>query len=185
MGEIISYIKSDNLLDDVCSIIESARQYAYKTVDTTLVLRNWYIGKRIDEEVLKGKERAEYGSEVIDKLSKNLTGIYGKGYSKRILYQCLRVFRMFPEIVNEARAQLNDTVKVNEVGSQFGLLSWTHYRILTQIEDYEGRKWYAKEAFEQTWRTTTLQRNINTQYYYRLLKTQDKDSIKKERQELT
>ncbi len=185
MGEIISYIKSDNLLDDVCSIIESARQYAYKTVDTTLVLRNWYIGKRIDEEVLKGKERAEYGSEVIDKLSKNLTGIYGKGYSKRILYQCLRVFRMFPEIVNEARAQLNDTVKVNEVGSQFGLLSWTHYRILTQIEDYEARKWYAKEAFEQTWSTTTLQRNINTQYYYRLLKTQDKDSIKKEMQELT
>ncbi len=93
--------------------IDEAKQFTYQTVDTTLVLRNWYIGKRIDEEALEGKAREKYGAEVVDKLSKELTGIYGKGYSKRILYQCLKVYRMFPGIVNEAR-------------SQTGILSWTH-----------------------------------------------------------
>ena len=50
--------------------IDEAKQFEYQTVDATLVLRNWYIGKRIDEEVLEGKDRAKYGAEVIDKLSK-------------------------------------------------------------------------------------------------------------------
>ena len=131
--------------------IDEAKQFEYQTVDATLVLRNWYIRKRIDEEVLEGKDRAKYGAEVIDKLSKELTGIYGKGYSKRILYQCLKVYRMFPRIVNEARSQL-------------GVLSWTHYRILTQVEDTAARKWYEKEAYEQVWSTTTLQRNKKSCY---------------------
>ena len=78
------------------------------------MLRHWYIGKRIDEEVLQGADRAEYGAEVIKNLSKDLTNIYGKGYSKRTLYQCLKVYRIFPQIVHEARAQL-------------GLLAWTHF----------------------------------------------------------
>ena len=67
--------------------------------------------------MLEGRDRAKYGAEVVDKLSKELTGIYGKGYSKRILYQCLKVYRMFPEIVNEARSQLLPNEKMNEVRS--------------------------------------------------------------------
>lgn len=101
-----------------------------KMVDAALVMRNWYIGKRIDEEVFAGEERAQYGAEVIARLSRELTGIYGKGFSKRALYQCLRVYRMFPEIVHEARAQLGSSEKVHESRTQSGLLSWTHYRIL-------------------------------------------------------
>lgn len=185
MNEIIQYVKSDNLIVDICHIIDEAKQYAYKTVDATLVLRNLFIGKRIDEEVLMGEDRAKYGSEIIEKLSKELTEIYGKGYSKRILYQCLRAYRMFPSIVNEVRSQFNGSGKVNEVRSQFEILSWTHYRILTQVEDFEAREWYAKEALEQMWSTTTLQRNINTQYYYRLLKTQDKKNVENEMKQLT
>lgn len=111
MGEIIKYSNSNNLIADICQIIDEARSYAYKMVDAALVLRNWYIGKRIDEEVFAGKERAQYGAEVITRLSRELTGIYGKGFSKRALYQCLRVYRMFPEIVHEARAQLGSNEK--------------------------------------------------------------------------
>ena len=122
--------------------------------------------------MLQGAERAEYGAEVIKNLSKDLTNIYGKGYSKRTLYQCLKVYRIFPQIVYEARAQ-------------FGLLSWTHYRILTQVEDSVARNWYAKEAYEQTWASQTLQRNISSQYYYRLLKSQDKIGVEDEMKALT
>ena len=65
------------------------------------------------------------------------------------------------------------------------LLSWTHYRILTQVEDSLARQWYAKEAYEQVWSSTTLQRNVSSQYYYRILKSQDKKAIEDEMKELT
>ena len=185
MNTIIKYENTNNLVKDICTIIDEAKQFAYQTVDTTLVLRNWYIGKRIDEEVLEGKDRAKYGAEVVDKLSKELTAIYGKGYSKRILYQCLKVYRMFPGIVNEARSQLLPNEKMNEARSQTGILSWTHYRILTQVEDTTARKWYEKEAYEQVWSTTTLQRNVSSQYYYRILKSQDKQAVQDEMKKLT
>ena len=185
MNEILEYIKSDNLLNDICQIINEAQKFAYSAVDATLVLRNWYIGKRIDEEVLQGAERAEYGAEVIKNLSKDLTNIYGKGYSKRTLYQCLKVYRIFPQIVHEASAQLGIGQKVHEASAQFGLLSWTHYRILTQVEDPVARDWYAKEAYEQTWASKTLQRNVSSQYYYRLLKSQDKIGVEDEMKDMT
>ena len=60
------------------------------------------------------------------------------------------------------------------------LLSWTHYRTLLQVFDKQASDWYEIEAFEQTWSTRTLQRNIDTQYYYRLLKSQAKESVIKE-----
>lgn len=66
-----------------------------------------------------------------------------------------------------------------------GLLSWTHYRILTQVEDSAARDWYEKESYEQMWSSTALQRNISSQYYYRMLKTQDKMSVENEMKELT
>ena len=64
-------------------------------------------------------------------------------------------------------------------------LSWTHYRILLQVHDETARKWYEKEAYEQTWSVRTLQRNIDTQYYYRMLQSQDKKAVKSEMKEKT
>ena len=65
------------------------------------------------------------------------------------------------------------------------MLSWTHYRCLIQVKDEEARSWYEKEAYEQTWSVRTLQRNINTQYYYRILQSQNKEIVEKEMQEKT
>ena len=69
---IIKYQNTDNVLKDVCSIIESARDYAYQSINIALVERNWFIGYRIAEEELKGDNRADYGTEIIKKLSKEL-----------------------------------------------------------------------------------------------------------------
>ena len=74
---------------------------------------------------------------------------------------------------------------VDSVNPQSGLLSWTHYKVLLQVEDSEARKWYEKEAFEQVWSVRTLQRNISSQYYYRILKTQDKAAVETEMKEFT
>ena len=74
---------------------------------------------------------------------------------------------------------------VYSASTQSGLLSWTHYRVLLQVTDENARLWYVKEALEQTWSVKTLQRNVSSQYYYRLLKTQDKDSVEQEMKQLT
>ncbi len=168
---IIKYQNTDNVLEDVCSIIESARDYAYKSVNIALVERNWLIGYRIAEEELKGNDRADYGLAIIKKLSKELTKQYGKGYDSRNLYYFLNFYKLFPNILNALSSKSNT------------MLSWTHYRTLLQVFDKKARDWYAKEALEQTWSTRALQRNINTQYYYRLLKSQVKEPVIKEMKE--
>lgn len=168
---IIKYQNTENVLEDVCSIIDSAKNYAYQTVNTALVERNWLIGYRIAEEELKGNDRADYGIEVIKKLSKELTKKYGKGFDMSNLYMFLRFYKGFPQIFDALRQKSGM------------VLSWTHYRILLQVFDEKARDWYAEEAFEQTWSTRTLQRNISSQYYYRLLKSQVKEPIIKEMKE--
>ena len=156
INNIIKYQNTDNVLEDVCSIIESARDYAYKSVNIALVERNWLIGYRIAEEELKGNDRADYGLEIIKKLSKELTKQYGKGYDSRNLYYFLNFYKLFPNILNALSSKSNNK---------------------------KARDWYEKEALEQTWSTRTLQRNINTQYYYRLLKSQVKEPVIKEMEE--
>ncbi len=70
-SSIIKYSKTDNVLNDICSIINSARDYAFQSVNLALVERNWLIGYRIAEEELKGEERADYGTEIIKNFLKN------------------------------------------------------------------------------------------------------------------
>ncbi|RHF75870.1 DUF1016 family protein [Dorea formicigenerans] len=168
-----NFVKTDDILKDMCGIIESSQKAAYQAVNTLLVQRNWLIGYRIAEEELGGDERSEYGLEVIKKISKELTQRYGKGYDRSNLYHCLKFYKTFPEIVDTACRQSGV------------LLSWSHYRTLLQVKDPEARDWYEKEAAEQTWSVRTLQRNISSQYYYRMLKTQKKELVESEMKELT
>ena len=93
---IINHQVTDNVLQDVCSIIELARDYAYQSVNVALVERNWFIGYRIAEEELKGENRANYGTEILKKLSKELKKEYGKGFELRNLYYFLQFYKKFP-----------------------------------------------------------------------------------------
>ena len=162
---IIQYQNTNNVINDICSIIESAQKYAYQSVNIALVERNWYIGYRIAEEELKGGNRADYGTEVLKKISKELKKTYGKGFEIRNLYYFLQFYKTFPNILHSVNAK-----------SKL-LLSWTHYKILLQVEDENAREWYERETAEQTWSVRTLQRNISSQYYYRLLKSQLKEPV--------
>lgn len=92
--------KTENILNDVPNIIEVSQKEAYRAVNTILSQRNWLIGYRIAEEELLGEDRAEYGVEIIKKLSKELTDKYGKGYDRSNLYHCVRFYKAFPEIVD-------------------------------------------------------------------------------------
>ena len=79
---IKSFTKTDDILKDMCGIIESSQNFEYRAVNTALIQRNWLIGYRIAEEELEGGERSEYGLKVMKKLSEELTDLYGKDYDK-------------------------------------------------------------------------------------------------------
>lgn len=168
-----NFVKTDDILKDMCGIIESSQKAAYQAVNTALVQRNWLIGYRIAEEELKGEQRSEYGLQIIKEISKKLTQLYGKGYDRSNLYHCLKFYKTFPQIVDTACRQSRV------------LLSWSHYRALLQVTDEKARDWYEKEAITQVWSVRTLQRNISSQYYYRMLQTQKPELVEKEMKELT
>ena len=110
---------------------------------------------------------------MIKSLADDLTFQYGKGFDYSSLYKFVRFYKMFPDILDSASPKSCD------------LLSWTHYRTLLQVEDKSAREWYANEAAEQTWSARTLQRNISSQYYYRMLKSQKNTEVKNEMNTLT
>lgn len=168
MKTVIPYSNGGDILSDARAIIDGARQYAYSAVNEALVQRNWLLGKRIREEILNGDNRAEYGAEVIVKLAEGLKSEYGEGFTKTNLYSYLEFYKTFPEIFHAASGKFDIR------------LGWTHYRILLQVNDSKARAWYMNEAVSQTWSTRTLQRNIDSQYYYRILRSQNQESVRDE-----
>ena len=169
---LVRYTKTGDILQDMREIIEVSRESAYQAVNLALVRRNWLLGRRIAEEELNGESRAEYGLEIIKKLSKELTKDYGKGFDRTNLYNYLKFYKYFPEIV-DTTCQLSSDI-----------LSWSHYRILLRVDNEEARKWYEHEAYRQTWAVRTLQRNVETQYYFRLLSSQQKSLVEGEMKQL-
>ena len=172
-NESILYRNTDDVVADACWIVETSRRFAHTVVDQTLVRRNWALGKRIAEEELRGADRADYGENIMTELAEKLTGIYGKGFTKTNLYQFVSFYRCFPEIFHSVS------------GKSAPCLSWTHYRTLLQVKDAKAREWYAHEAAEQAWTVRTLQRNISSQYYERMLLTQHPDLVRREMERLT
>lgn len=168
----LDYKKTSDALTDIEYIIETSQRIAYQTVDLVLLRRNWLIGKRISEEELSGEDRAKYGAKIIKHLAKSLTEEHGRGFTKTNLYSFLQFYELYPEIFHS-------------LSGKSRLLSWTHYRSLLQVHDSEARKWYENEALDQVWSVRTLQRNISSQYYYRMLKSQIPDRVESEMKELT
>lgn len=162
-----------NIYNQASTIVEEARTTAYRQINEALVRRNWLIGKLIAEEELKGENRAVYGLELIKWLSKRLTAKYGKGFSKSYLYSFVQFYKTHVEIFQ------------SPIGKSPKLLSWTHYFALTQELSDDARNWYEREAAEQNWSVRTLQRNISSQYYHRLLASQRKDLVEQEMLEIT
>ena len=167
------YTPTNDLLNDAKQIIEVSQKTAYRAVNLALVQRNWLLGYRIAQEELKGEGRSEYGKGIIKKLADELTASYGRGFDFGSLYKYCRFYKLYPEILYSLSPKSGT------------LLSWTHYRVLLQVEDKTARDWYTKEAANQTWSVRTLQRNISSQYYYRLLKSQNQEPVKREMEKLT
>lgn len=197
------YNDEDNMLvNDLRSIVSKARSKAFAAVNYSLVERNWRIGQRIVEEEQNGASRAEYGKHVIEVASAALTKEFGKGFSETNIMNFKKFYLKFKELTipqtlsEEFKKQKHQTLsdessllpqKGQTQPAQFELrlLPWSHYERLIRVEDKQAREWYAKEAFNEGWSYRTLNRNINTLYYERLLMSTKKQPVVDEMQDKT
>jgi len=161
-----SKISSINILIEVKTLIEEARQRTAIAVNTELTLLYWKIGQRIQAEILKNK-RAEYGKQIIASLSQYLTQEFGKGWSEKQLRHCLRAAETFKEevIVSTLRRQL----------------SWSHIKCLIYIDDELKRNFYIEMLAIEDWSSRQLQERINSQLYERTsISRKPEETIKNE-----
>lgn len=152
-----------SVISDIKDIIVAGRNSAYKAVSAAMIKTYWNIGKRIVEQEQAGESRAEYGKRMISVLADELTKEFGLGFSSRNLQYYRKFYVLFSdeEIVNACVHNL----------------SWTHFRSLLRVPDENARVWYLNEAVNGNWSSRTLDRNISTQYYYRLLQAPAKDAV--------
>lgn len=185
------------LFQDACKIIEQAQKLAYRQVNETLIKRNWLLGLRINMDVLK-TQRAEYGEQIVKTLARSLTLRYGEGFTKTNLYNYIGFYQKWPEIFHavsgksidldnifHAVSGKSENILQSVIAKSPIRLSWTHYRIILQENNKEARDWYEQEAAREMWGTRTLQRNVSSQYYHRLLQSQNKDAVRGEMKQLT
>ena len=160
---------SSNFIQEIKQLVVRSRQEAYSAVNQAMVNAYWQIGRRIVEEEQGGAERANYGKQILKQLSAALTEEFGKGFSVQNLYSFRQFYLTFPEIFS----------------TPWRILTWSHYKRLMHVANTTARDWYAKEAAEQMWSYATLNRNISTQYYERLLLSQEKTPVEQEMKSLT
>ena len=162
---------SNNYINEIKKILKNARQKAYIAVNSAMVEAYWEIGRRIVEEEQNGKERAEYGKEILQNLSKELTEEFGKGYSYRTLREIRQFYLMF-----------SDFEKWRTVSAK---LTWSHFQKVLRVSDEKARIFYLTEAAENMWSVRTLDRNISTLYYNRIVASIDKKIVENEMKEKT
>ncbi|WP_281636912.1 PDDEXK nuclease domain-containing protein [Flavobacterium marginilacus] len=142
-------------IQEIKEILIKARQQTYRAINSAMIEAYWKIGEKIVLQEQNGKEKANYGEAVLLELSKNLSAELGKGFS----YSNLRNFRQF--YLTYPDEQICYTL--------CSKLSWSHNRLIMRIDNLETRQYYLKEASQQNWSVRTLERNIKTLYYNRLL----------------
>ncbi len=191
--------QNGELFDRVAFILDQARASVVRSVNNQMVIAYWLIGREIVKAAQGGDERAEYGKKVLEELSARLSQRYGRGFS----ITNLRYFRLFyqtyaerlPEIHHMACDEsdrldgisqnhhmacdvledMNLAVQKSECTRGFSpVLSWSHYRALTKVENRNERLFYEIEAEKESWNVEHLERQINTFLFARLLKSRDK-----------
>ena len=147
---------NDVIVDDmyvkISDIITANKNKMIYQINNTLVLNNFMIGKIIVENEQNGNIRAEYGKDILNKLSKKLTNKFGIGYSRSGL-QNMRLF-------------YNKYKNCQPLASN---LSWSHYCYLIYIDDDNERSFYEKECINSKWSKRELKRQIDSSLYQRLL----------------
>ncbi|MBF0525220.1 MAG: hypothetical protein HQK56_08990 [Deltaproteobacteria bacterium] len=170
MGPMLP-VASPPLLDDLRRMIEETRQGVAATVNAALTMLYWRIGKRINEEILKG-ELAEYGQQILAALSQELVRDYGAGFGEKNLRRMIQFAGIFPD----------EQIVVSLIRE----LSWTHFIALIPLEKPIQRNFYAEMCRIERWSVRTLRQKIGAMLYERTaLSKKPEELVRKELAALT
>ena len=153
----------NELYSKIADLLKIAKQNVVRAVNQTMVYTYYEIGRMIVEDEQQGKERAEYGKQVLKELSEQLTDDFGKGFSVDNLQNMRQFYKAYP---------------IYETGSRKFILSWSHYLKLMKIENVNERNFYEIECAQNNWTLKELQRQFDSALYERLSLSRDKEEMK-------
>lgn len=154
----VTTIEEQQLYEDVRLILKQAKEQAYSNASAIMTHAYWNVGKRIVEQEQLGEKKAKYGSYLIRNLSKKLSDEFGSGFSVANLRNCRQFYLTFP--------------KDSYGFSMAEKVTWSHLRNIMRVTDEEERNFYLNEVANENWSVKTLERNIKSGYYKRMLSTQ-------------
>ena len=152
----------NKLIFEIGDLLEKGRKAAFKSVNTILVETYWHIGKQIVEYEQKGKEKAEYGSSLLKRLSSDLKLKHGKGFSRSNLQYMRLLYLIYPKCQTLS-----------------GKLSWSHYTELLSVSDDLARSFYEQQCTNENWSARELKRQRSSALFERLALSKDKKSVLK------
>ena len=182
------------VLKDIVELLESARKAAARSINSIMTAVYWYIGRRIVEQEQGGKERAEYGMNLIARLSVDLSDRFGRGFSSDNLESMRIFYRAFPSAkISETLSRKSGSVTIQEKQSksetllrEFNIadvseslpLSWSHYvRLIRRTRSQEALEFYHRETLRGGWTVRQLERQINSQFYERTVLSRNKKKL--------
>jgi predicted nuclease of restriction endonuclease-like (RecB) superfamily len=163
------------LFSQIIELLQSARNKVVNTINQTMVSTYFKIGGMIVEEQQNGKERADYGKQILKELSSTLTEEFGKGFSVDNLENMRRFYLVYGK--SETLSRISENT-ISETPSRNFNLSWSHYLKLMRIDDENERKFYEIEAYKNNWSVRELQRQFDSALYTRLVLSRDKEKVK-------
>ena len=152
----------EKLITQIGSLLRNGRQQAHQSVNTILVQTYWHIGQHIVEFEQKGNERAEYGAQLFERLSKDLTRVYGKGFGRSNLLYMRKLYKCF---------QISGTLS--------HLLTWSHYYEILKADNPLEIGFYFKQCEHERWSVRELKRQMKSSLFERLALSKDKEGILK------
>ncbi len=158
----MSKITDSSIINEIKQILFSARENATKAVNNELLTAYWNIGRIIVEYEQNGDVKAQYGKQLLKRLSKELTAELGKGFSVSNLQYMRRFFLSY---------QKQQTLSVK--------LSWSHYCEILNVSDKNAREFYEKETINSNWSVRELKRQIDTSLFERLLLSEENTNKEK------
>lgn len=177
------------LIEEISSVLESSRKISARSVNLLLTATYWAIGYKIIEYEQNGKDRAEYGANLLPRLSTDLSSKLGKGFSVDNLESMRLFYLTYSKVLISETASRKSIIPISEKSSRnFSLnllaesfpLSWSHYVMLVRrIKDEQSRKFYENEALRSGWTVKQLDRQISSRFYERTLLSKNKSAMLK------
>lgn len=173
-----------DVLTGIVDLLESARRAAARSVNAVMTATYWEIGRRIVEFEQGGRRRADYGQELMETLSAELTQRFGRGFSLPNLHRFRQFYTAYPPgrilstVSREFKVTGKQPLSVSALAAAFPL-PWSHYVRLLSLRSELARRFYEEEAFRGGWSIRQLDRQIGSQFYERTALSRNKAAMLK------